>query len=72
MLSYVQVLIDGDLLVSCFEGCMQWSVCGEKGGARDGEAGLRRERLLLCRHCGREFCGFEICGCYIFFTMLPD
>lgn len=51
---------------------MQWLVCGEKGGARDGEAGLRMERLLLYRHRGREFCGFEICARYIFFAMLPD
>lgn len=39
---------------------MRWLVCGEKGGARDGEAGLRMERLLLSRHHGREFRGFEI------------
>lgn len=51
---------------------MPWSVCGEKGGARDGEAVLRMERLLLYRHRGREFCGFEICMCYIFFAMLAD
>ena len=51
---------------------MQWSVCGEKGGAGHGEVGLRMGSLLLYRHRGREFCGFEICVCYIFFAMLPD
>lgn len=35
-------------------GCAEWSGCGEKGELE------RMERLLLCRHRGKELCGVGI------------